>query len=193
MQRSCPRLFLGPRRAAFATHPRDRRSTHDAGASLVPGGAGLLALHLCAHWSGQEDGLWLPGLGLGLALVAWLGLAIVPLLALDLVLTRLGFASEHPTIRLVADGVLLAAEMGLSWWVYAHLARGSRRLEDPRSATVFLILVPGAVAAAMASIQALYWGWTAGPDGTFLDAGRRFVDQQGTGDLDAWRRRSWWW
>ena len=62
---------------------------------------------------------------------------------------------ELGTARLAAlhckDALL---KIGLSWWIYAHLARGYRRLEDPRSATVFLILVPGAVAAAMATIEA---------------------------------------
>src|SRR5207302_10926296 len=46
--------------------------------------------------------------------------------------------------------------------------KGARRLEDPRSAAVFLLLVPGALAAAMASVQALYWGWTAGTEEAFL-------------------------
>src|SRR5204863_478641 len=40
--------------------------------------------------------------------------------------------------------------------------RGTRRLDDPRSATTFLILVPGAVAAGMASMQAFFWGWAFG-------------------------------
>lgn len=126
-------------------------------------GAGLLVFHVCSLIAGKEEGLWLPGMGLGLVLVAWLGVRIVPLLAIDLFLSRAVFRTQDSIVHILGDSVLLAAEMGLSWWLYADLAHGRRRLEDPRSATVFLILVPGAVAAAMACIQALYWGWLTGP------------------------------
>ncbi len=135
---------------------------------------GLALLFLCSAWAGKENGLWLPGLGVGLALVAWFGPWIVPLLVLDLFLAGHYFHSDHHApARILGDSLLLAAEMGLSWWVFSKLAKGARRLEDPRSATLFLILVPGAVAAAMASIQALYWGFDAGAQDSFFTIASR--------------------
>ena len=127
--------------------------------------------------------LWLPVLGIGIALVAWLGLGVVPLLALDLYLSRAHFRVDHLQVRVLGDSLLLAVEMGLSWWIYSHLAKGVRRLEDPRSATVFLILVPGALAAAMASIQALYWGFDAGPHDTFFHVASRLWISRALGIL----------
>src|SRR5262245_36072631 len=43
---------------------------------------GLLAFHLVWLGAGREDGLWLPGLGLGLALVSWFGWWYAALLAI---------------------------------------------------------------------------------------------------------------
>jgi signal transduction histidine kinase/integral membrane sensor domain MASE1 len=131
-------------------------------------GAGLLVVFVASMLAGGEEGLWLPSLGLGIALVAWLGLRFVPLLALAVLTGRALAHADQNLIRMLGDSVLLAAEMGLSWWLYANVARGTRRLEDPRSAAVFLLLVPGAVAASMASVQALYWGWNAGTSEPFL-------------------------
>src|SRR5207247_2528072 len=42
-----------------------------------------------------------------------------------------------------------------SWYLYRHVAKGSRWLEEPRSATVFLLLVAGAVAWFTACLHAL--------------------------------------
>jgi signal transduction histidine kinase/integral membrane sensor domain MASE1 len=114
---------------------------------------------LCALFAGQEDGLWLPGVGVGLALVAWLGQGIVPFIALALFLAKIISPGDQAPSQILVDSLLTAWELGLSWWLYASVAKGTRRLEDPRSATVFLLLVPGALAAATASVQALYWGW----------------------------------
>ncbi len=132
-------------------------------------GVGLVVVYLCSRYAGKEEELWLPGFGVGLVLVAWLGQGMVPLLAVALYLARGFFRVDHPPIRILGDSLLPAIEMGLSWWVYAQVAKGTRRLEDPRSATVFLILVPGALAAAGASIQALYWGWDAGATASFWE------------------------
>jgi signal transduction histidine kinase/integral membrane sensor domain MASE1 len=124
---------------------------------------GLALVFLCSFWAGSEEGLWLPALGLGLTLVAWLGQAIVPLLALDVFVARLLAATDQSIAGMARDSLLLAAEAGLSWWLYARLARGTRRPEDPRSAAVFLLLVPGVVAAGMAGLQATLSGWLAEP------------------------------
>lgn len=105
--------------------------------------------------------MWLPASGLGLALVAWLGLGLAPVLALDLFLVRF-FLRDQVVARALTDSCLLAGESALAWWAYHRLAGGSGRLQDPRSATIFLLIVPGALAAAMACVQALSWAWMAG-------------------------------
>lgn len=154
----------------IVSNTQDSRAPAARAGSLRPssrrrwllGGAGLVLFHLSVLLAGKEEGLWLPCLGLGLALVAWLGQVMVPVLALDLFLARTSIRVDHGLLRIAGDSLLLAAEMGFSWWAYAQLARGSRRLEDPRSATVFLMLVPGGLAISFASLQALFWGWSAG-------------------------------
>lgn len=129
--------------------------------------AGVALFHLCWMLSGKEDGLWLPGLGVGLALVAWLGRGVLILLFVDLLWARTSIRPDKALAYHLGDCLLITAELGLSWWLYAGVARGTRRLDDPRSATTFLILVPGAVAAGMASMQALFRGWAFGVDEPF--------------------------
>jgi PAS domain S-box-containing protein len=113
--------------------------------------AGLVLFHLSAIYLGKEPGLWLAPLGLGLVLTAWVGLwAVFPLFAdLFIVLAWSGDWSAA-----LVDSFLLATQIALSWWCYGILGRGSRRLDDPRSAVLFLILVPGVLAADFAVLQA---------------------------------------
>ncbi len=103
--------------------------------------------------------IWLPGLGLGIALVAWLGWLIVPFLAADLVLLAVvrWIEGDTPLPLGLTDAALHSSQIGLSWWLYHHVARGSRWLDDPRSATLFLLLVPGLLALLTACLQALAW------------------------------------
>ncbi len=119
--------------------------------------AGLLVFHLVWLGAGHEHGLWLPGLGLALALVSWFGWWYALLLGIDLFVVRLGTHPEHPYWLMALDSALLAGQVALSWWWYTVAARGSRWLDDPRSATVFLLMVPGGVTAAAACLQALVW------------------------------------
>lgn len=110
-----------------------------------------------AWWvQGDAAGLWLPGLGLGIALVAWLGFQVVPALALALLGARWMASGNAGFGVVVADAVLHTLQISLSWWIYHRIARGSRWLDDPRSATTFLILVPGGIAALAAVVQASY-------------------------------------
>jgi|GEM_PF-1646372 len=118
---------------------------------------GLLVFHLVAFGAGREDGLWLPGLGLGLALVSWFGWWYVPLLAVDLFIVRTTTHPTQPLILMALDSALLAGQIAASWWCYAVAAKGSRWLDDPRSATVYLLIVPGGMTAAAACVQALLW------------------------------------
>ena len=128
---------------------------------LLLAAIGLALMFLCAWIADSSGGLWLPSVGVGLALVAWLGQPIVPLLIIAMGLGRLAAGGDQTAEQALVSSALLGFEISLSWWVYAGLAKGSRRLDDPRSATVFLILVPGAIAAALASLEALHLGWSA--------------------------------
>lgn len=120
-------------------------------------GLGLVAFHLCQVLSGTAEGLWLPAMGVGLALTAWVGYPMVILLAMDSVVAHIILRSDRSIALASLDGLLQAGEIGLAWWLFRELARGNRRLEDPRSATVFLLIVPGVVAATFAGAQAWFW------------------------------------
>ncbi|MCI0376373.1 MAG: MASE1 domain-containing protein, partial [Gemmataceae bacterium] len=119
-------------------------------------GAGLVAFHLCLTFSGPPDGIWFPAVGVGIALVAWLGPLVVPFLVVDALLANFLVRGDAGFLRIVGDSLLTALEPAIAWWVFAELAGGRRRLDDPRSATVFLLLVPGVVSAAFAGLHALF-------------------------------------
>jgi PAS domain S-box-containing protein len=122
--------------------------------------AGSLLFYLVWRFQGEETGVWLPGIGLGIALTAWLGWWIVPMLAIELLVVRFfSYPDRSLLVNLVEAGVN-TTEIAASWWLYHRVARGSRWLDDPRSATVFLLLVPGLVSAAAAGVQAELWQLT---------------------------------
>jgi PAS domain-containing protein len=138
------------------TPPDPQAATVAAAAPARPWlviGAGLAALPLCLL-VGDEAGLWLPALGVGIALVSWTSWWVLALLAVELPLAYLLLKGGGGSPAML-DGALLAAQIGLSWWAYHTLARGSRWLEDPRSCMLFLVLVPGLIAAGFALAQAL--------------------------------------
>ncbi len=132
----------------------------------------LVLLHL-AHpstWGRSGPGLWFPPAGLGLALVAWfpLRLAVPVLLGSGLlVLVQAAVRGGPPFLIggraalpgelafLALDGLLTVLELSLAWWLYQGRAGGARRLSDPRSATQFLLLVPGALAGLFAALRAV--------------------------------------
>jgi PAS domain S-box-containing protein len=111
--------------------------------------AGLLLLFLCHPrlWHATASELWFPPAGLALALVAWLGLWAAGLAAAATLLAGLLTlpAGGSPLYPLV-EALVLAAEVGGGWWCYHDQARGARKLDDPRSAVLFLIFVPGLAA-----------------------------------------------
>jgi PAS domain S-box-containing protein len=116
--------------------------------------ASLFIFPLCFRIGG-DTGLWLPALGVGVALLSWTSWWLLPLLAVEGLVAELILRESHSQALL--DAVLLAGQIGLSWWAYHILARGSRWLEDPRSCMIFLVLVPGLLAAGFGLIQALLW------------------------------------
>src|ERR1043165_1531734 len=124
---------------------------------ILPSGGTILFL-LVWYLQGTETGYWLPGLGLGIALVSWLGWRVLPLLWFALFVVR-STSAQAPSswLMILGDTLLHTAQMGLSWWVYHRIANGSRWLDDPRSVTVFLILVPGGLSALFALLQGALW------------------------------------
>jgi PAS domain S-box-containing protein len=136
---------------------------------------GLLLFHLSAVYLGKEPGLWLAPLGLGILLTAWLGWwAVLPLFA-DLFLVKLWSAEWSAAL---VDSFALSAEIGFSWWCYAIVGKGSRRLDDPRSAVLFLVLVPGVLAAGFAGLQVFVFALRGAEENVWNLAG------------DCWRARA---
>jgi len=119
---------------------------------------GLIVYSLCVLGAGRDDVPWFAPLGIGLALTAWLGLWFVVLLAADFFILQMALGDQNR----MGDSVLLGLQIASSWWCYARLARGARTLDDPRSAVVFLLLVPGALAGLFAGYQAFIWSGSEG-------------------------------
>ncbi len=136
---------------------------------------GLLVLHLGnpLFWRHALPVWWFPPVGIGLVLVAWLGPRGVLLLFANVLLVALQARLFHtPTIwgdgwralgGALVEAVMLSAEVLTAWSCYHYLGGGSRRLGDPRSATLFLILVPSLTV----GIFAVFFGlvaWQLDPD-----------------------------
>jgi PAS domain S-box-containing protein len=105
-------------------------------------------------WRTESEALWFPSVGLGLVIVAWLGWRGLLTAAATLLLLRLALAPRENAFLTALDVLLLAGELAAGWVCYHTLGRGSRRVNDPRSATTFLLIVPGAVAAVAALARA---------------------------------------
>jgi hypothetical protein len=116
--------------------------------------AGLVLFALAWTLQGDESRFWLPGLGMGVALVAWLGWRMLPALALVLLVVRAVTHASDGIGLIAGDSILHILLIGMSWWVYRQVAHGSPGLDDPNSATLFLILVPGGLSAFAAIAQA---------------------------------------
>jgi PAS domain S-box-containing protein len=86
---------------------------------------------------------------------------VVPLLLLEIAALQLAFQPEiSNSWQIMVDAVLTAGEIALGWWCYHNRAGGARQLNDPRSATLFLLLVPGVIVGGFAALHVLNWqGW----------------------------------
>jgi MASE1 len=125
-----------------------------------------LFLLVCSHplvWQGLHARTLFAPLGVGLALTAWLGYKIVPGIAAILCIVQICYLPDGTT-RWQATGAaaLSAVEIGSAWWCYRR-AGGTRRLDDPRSTTLFLLLVPCLFGGIFATLQVLN-GYFVSPD-----------------------------
>jgi PAS domain S-box-containing protein len=126
-------------------------------------------------WGYSDPVMWVPGAGLAIALVAWLGprSGLLLLLAATVVVlfqTFLRALSLGWPELLVLPGLVLDRMFGvlswpLAWWLFQTRAHGSRRLQDPQSTTLFLLLVPGAVLGGFSLVQVLLTSLLEGPGG----------------------------
>ncbi len=136
---------------------------------LLPAWLGLVALALLVlchplTWGRGLLALWQPAAGLGLALIAWFGLPAAALvllggliasgLAMVFVPGSLPVRGSAALVFLAADSLLLALELSLAWWVYQNRAGGRRELNEPRSAILYLLLVPFLILGLSAGIRA---------------------------------------
>jgi PAS domain S-box-containing protein len=117
-----------------------------------------LALVLLGHWllgaTANMPLLAIP-LGVGLALTAWLGYTFALALSLGLIALALVAPTGHATHGMaLAEAVLTGINVAGAWWCYRR-AGGARALNDPNSATLFLLLVPGLVSGLCALAIAL--------------------------------------
>ena len=114
----------------------------------------LVLFHLSnpLTWGRSLPGWWFPPAGLGLVLMAWLGPRAILLILADSLLvafqvnvadTPVIWGDGWPTLLgSTWDAVILAGEILAAWEYYRFLAHGARQLGDPRSATLFLLIVP---------------------------------------------------
>jgi PAS domain S-box-containing protein len=128
---------------------------------------GLLGVYLGNPlvWGHPLPVWWYPPVGVGIVLVAWLGPRAVLLILAGLVLAAGHAWLQHtPTIwgdggwalpGAIGESLMVSAEVLTAWSCYRLLGRGSRRLGDPRSATLFLLLVPTLTAGVFAAFFAL--------------------------------------
>src|SRR5687768_12336318 len=75
-------------------------------------------------------------LGISLALVAWIGPWItLPLALVSLAVPLVLGAGTQTFVAHVTSVMITVAQLVLSWEGYHRVAKGARRLNDPRSAT----------------------------------------------------------
>lgn len=116
-------------------------------------------------WGWSGPGLWFPPVGFALAALIWLGWPVLPVIFVAIGVVEV-ISPLNPSIGVgLAESALATLELGLGWWCYIRQARGRRRLNDPRSAILFLLLVPfmslglGSVLRCLLHESTLSWPW----------------------------------
>ncbi|HVS36558.1 MAG TPA: PAS domain S-box protein [Gemmataceae bacterium] len=135
--------------------PSHRRVMQLAAAALI-----VLYAANPAAW-GAPPGLWAPAAGFGLVLVAWFGPRAAWLVLAAGVLTvveaiLVGGGAARPGLA-AGDALIGAAQILAAWRLYRRWG-GARALNDPRSAVLFLLIVPGLTTAASALAWAVLVG-----------------------------------
>jgi hypothetical protein len=144
-------------------------------------------------------GLWAPSAGLALVFVAWFGpragwlivgaglLAVLQTVLVGfLIVGRVDAASLGLT---AVDALLATAEALAAWWVYRRLG-GARSLNDPQSAVLFILVVPGLTAVLFAATRAFL---DAAALGVWTDFASASLNGGSAGRWVCWRsrRRCW--
>ncbi len=145
--------------ANVSPHERDAPPPVRGSLLLV---VGLFTSLVLAAFAGDfRSDLWWPLVGVALAFTFWLGgrfaaLFIFVLAALVLA-AWLTWGNQTRTYPFALPALILcveAVEVVAAWWLYIRIAKGSREIDDPQSAVLFLVLIPGGVAAAAAGANA---------------------------------------
>lgn len=158
--------------------PRERKSSA-ADSETTRSGLLVIALFVCfaAYFLDRtEIALWTPVCGVALASVIWLGPRFLALYAVGMVAISSAFASAASSASPLHATLLSAIhvlEVAAGWWFFIRLARGARELDDPRSAVLFLLLIPG-VTAALAAIAQVALGYALDPRVAVVPIFRRF-------------------
>lgn len=157
---------LEPRRFSLPT-PCSTSRVSTTWLPLVLAIALLFVSHPLTWFAWAQPPLWSPVAGLALVLVAWFGnrlavLAVAGATTLLLVQHGLAFAHrlprEHLLLWIFSDGLWTILEATGTWALYSNLAKGHRRLVDPRSATQFVLLV-GGLSTGLAGLLRLLTVW----------------------------------
>lgn len=135
----------------------------------------LVLLHLAQPlvWAPSDltsaTALWFPPAGIGLALVAWFGPGIAlwvfadGLLAVGQAALLAPEAASPAALGAAAiDAALLPAALVLGWRLYREAGGSGRAPSGPRSAILFLALVPGLALGLAALVHALALGLATG-------------------------------
>lgn len=125
-------------------------------AVLAVGIVALLLAHLLTALPRRPTvPLWSPTAGLAFVLVAWFGTPGALLVGIAGILGRLVLGESQALLLGLMDGV----EAFAAYRLY-QLLQGSRRLNDPRSATIFLLVAPAVVVGLSAILRAAVLNWT---------------------------------
>ena len=139
-----------------------RRFPLSFGGRLLLAVAAVFLLYVTnpSAYSGSP-GLWAPSVGLGLVVVAWFGpraglLMVAAGLLVALQKFVFGTLLERRTDALsltltVGNALLATGEVLAAWWVYRRWGGGGRALNDPLSAVLFVLVVPGLTAVLFAA------------------------------------------
>ncbi len=119
----------------------------------------LVCLSHPALWHTTRTALWFPPIGIGFALLVWVGYRSIPVTLLGILGARLLASIIHGPelalwdISLWIEIAVVGLELFGGWWLYRRLGGSDVRILEPRSATLFLVVVPVCTTAVGAGLQ----------------------------------------